>query len=197
MLSFARIVYGFKLLNIVAKLPILHVCGGPSYASDYFRIKYDDKIAYLFPEWLVNQVYYYFIIIMHFHLHWFIAGKRVWGHEGKMWVRKLFTEQKTIDSNYKLFSTSSASPCGCSQLSAILVWFINFSNMIGKKIKDLLIRLEFHFFAAIFSARADLFLPISSFLKVNAHAETKLKRKILLKRINQNAVNQPLIDHFE
>ena len=57
MLSFARIVYGFKLLNIVPKLPILHVCGGPSYASDYFRIKYDDKTAYLFPEWLANQVY--------------------------------------------------------------------------------------------------------------------------------------------
>ena len=165
MLSFATIVYGFKLLNIVAKLPILHVCGGPSYASDYFRIKYDDKTAYLFPEWLANQVYYYFIISMHFQLHWFIAGKRVWGHEGKMWVRKLFTEQKTVDSNYKLFSTSSASPCGCSQLSTILVWFINFSNMIGKNIKDLLIRLEFHFFAAIFFSTGWPFFADQQFFK--------------------------------
>ena len=67
-----------------------------------------------------------------------------------MWVRKLFTERRTIGDNYKLFPVSSASPCGCGRLSAILVWFVyQFLNLFGKK-SDLFIRMVFYFFTAIF-----------------------------------------------
>ena len=40
--SFATIVNGFLPLNIVAKLSILDVCGGPGYASECW-VKYIEK----------------------------------------------------------------------------------------------------------------------------------------------------------
>ena len=114
-----------------------------------------------------------------------------------MWVRKLFPEQKTIDSNYKLFSISSASLCRCSQLSTILVLFINFSNMIRKRNQRFNYSPGVSLLCSLFFSTGWPFFADQQFYKGYAHAQTKLKWKILLKRINQNPVNQPLTDHFE